>query len=71
MGIKESLIGFTNFDQFDGNRELLKFLGLTASGGKYKITEKPVEKYVLTPPDELTLKMIKFLKHETDEEPKY
>lgn len=52
---------------FDGNRELSKFLGLIPPNGI--IASEKKETVPAPVIDEVTLKIIGYLKHETDEEP--
>lgn len=52
---------------FDGDRELGKFLGLIPPNGIVASEKKETVPVLVI--DEVTLKMVSYLKHETDEEP--
>ena len=60
----EKIINFRLIEYpLDGHNELRKFLGLPTPGGINTVRQKPPETVALRPPDEITLKMVDYLKN--------
>lgn len=73
MGWRERFMGILDFrliePGFDGRKKLHEYLGLNNPVEGEPVDQASANQVGLEPMDEKTLKMIRFLKHESDEDP--